>query len=136
MKDNTTLIKIFHTVCTKNGVTAAEKEAIYMGFGKTSSKDFTTRELQQAIANVTGKGDKWRKRVMAAIGHWLDKNKINNNSQMIKAIACRACKAETFNSIPLPKLRKCYYEFLRKGTAVKDDANYAEQIDSFLTTMN
>lgn len=136
MADKTTLIRIFHTVCTKNGVSDAEKEAIYMGFGKSSSKEFTMQELQLAIANVTGDADKWRKRVMAAIGHWLDKNKIDNNSKMIKAIACRACKTKSFNSIPLPKLRKCYYEFVRKSTVVNRDADYAEQIDSFFTTMN
>ncbi len=61
-------------------------------------------------------GDIWRKRVMAAIGGWLERCKIEQNATKIKAIACRAAGKKNFNEIPLSRLRNLYNEFRNKST--------------------
>jgi hypothetical protein len=68
----------------------------------------------------TIEGDLWRKKVMAAIGAWLrvtgqELDDKKENSDYIKAIACRASNCATFNKIGINSLRDVYYEFSRKS---------------------
>jgi hypothetical protein len=84
--------------------------------------------------------DQWRKRLMAAIASWaklinyipsnedineaeqdltipVDKRSVNwsANATVIKAIACRAAgNVESFNAIPVDRLRNLYYAFVKK----------------------
>lgn len=134
-EDTTNLIRIFHTVATRQGLTPDDKQAIYASYGVTSSKQLNRRQLQTIIASIEGDAHKWRRRLMAAIGNWLDENKIEGNSHKIKAIACRAAKADKFNNIPVPKLRKLYNQFISKDGTVGGTATFAQQITNFLQTM-
>jgi hypothetical protein len=95
--------------------------------------------MEHSIASVKGRyaeHNLWRKRVMAAIGAWLRGRNMPETADRIKAIACRAAKADSFNDIPLSKLRALYEEWRRKEkVSVEANAVIAE-LDRELTLMN
>lgn len=72
--------------------------------------------------------DRWRKRVMAAVGGWLGAVAEKENPTKIKAIACRAARCEKFNEIPLSKLRGIYNEFSRQRKAAERGRAIAVEI--------
>lgn len=129
------LLKRFHTLCTKLAVTTYEKEAIISSFGCVSSRDMTIAQLQYACDCLDKRLnpelveiDKWRKRVMGAIGGWLRIMSVEQTAEKIKSIACRATNHDTFNAIPKERLVNVYYAFLKKqkdfkavGGIVKDE---------------
>lgn len=130
------LIKQFHTVCSKSGISPDERRVIVGSFGHESSRQFTERELEDAIRSIAEDGDKWRKRVMASIGAWLRGVNIDHSPVMIKAIACRASGYPHFNAIPVSRLRDVYYEFVRKSKTVTGVQEFKQQITSYLETCN
>jgi hypothetical protein len=115
------LIKKFHTLLGKAGVGIEGKEAILSGYGVESSKDLTVPELIEicnAIDMQMNPGlaelDKYRKRLIASIGGWLRAMGRTENIRIIKAVACRASKRDSFNDIPLEQLRSLYNAFNKK----------------------
>ena len=115
------LLKKFHTLCTKAGLNEDEKYAVINAYGHQSSKDMSARELEDActlLEKTTNKeaaeADRWRKRCMAAIGGWLKIIGKEPNVPLIKQIACRASESDSFNNIPLERLRNLYYAFTNK----------------------
>lgn len=115
------LLKKFHTLCTKAGVNADQKEAILASFGCTSSRDMTVTQLTTACNKLDhqlnpelAELDKWRKRVMGAIGGWLRIMSVGQTAEKIKSIACRATNHDSFNAIPKERLINIYYAFLKK----------------------
>lgn len=137
------LLKKFHTLCTKNGLKQDEKAAIIAAFGVESSRDLNVNQLQcacDALGNVvkpeTMEIDKWRKRVMAAIGGWLRLIAQPQDAVKIKAIACRATTHDSFNLIPQARLVNVYYLFLQKQKDFKAvDGITKEELET-LTYLN
>lgn len=112
----TTLLRTFHALCGKKGMKPYEKEALLDGYGVASSADLSERQLRDLIAKLQGdsEGDRWRKRVIASVGKWLELTGGKNNLDAVKGIACRATGYDDFNKIPVPRLQNVYYGFVKK----------------------
>ena len=99
------VLRKFHTLCSRLGLTEAEKRAIVESFGVESSADIDTHALIDVCASLSkqlegDKGDqmdKLRKRAMAAIGGYLRKIDKESNAEIIKGIACRSTGYQSFN---------------------------------------
>jgi GH18 family chitinase len=120
-KQQTGLLKKFHTLLNKAGLGTDEKQVILSQYGVESSRDLSVTELveicERLDINATleqTENDRWRKRVIAAIGGWLRMLSKNENAHVIKGIACRATGHRNFNDIPVDRLRNIYYAFQKK----------------------
>lgn len=131
------ILKKFHTLCRVLGLSEDEKRVIVESYGVESSRDMDTHDLINVCAklseqankkNGTGEVDKLRKRVMAAIGRYLQSVGKASNASVIKGIACRATGYEEFNKIPRERLRNLIATFNNK---VKD----AEGVNDVLASM-
>ncbi len=135
-KIHNVVLRKFHTLCSRLGLTEAEKRAIVESFGVESSADIDTHALIDVCASLSkqlegDKGDqmdKLRKRAMAAIGGYLRRIDREGNADIIKGIACRATGYETFNKIPRERLRNLIATFNNK---VKD----AQAVDDIAGAM-
>ena len=131
------LLKKFHTLCTKKGLTDEDKEALLEGFGKTSSKDMSSLELAAVIGALEGKrkqptGDKmdtWRKRVIAAVfGYHKTVGKAMTMAA-VKAVVTRQSGYATLNKIPEARLIALYNYWnhatqqAKAGEAMKGGSN-------------
>lgn len=105
------LLRAYHTLCSVNGLNESEKEALKHSYGVESSAQMRIEDLRQAIAFLSVEPDRWRKRVMAAIGEYLRRINGPQGADMIKATACRASGYDEFNRIPVSRLRAVYNEF-------------------------
>jgi len=74
--------------------------------------------------------------VMAAIGAYLRRIGYTENSETIKAVACRAAGYDNFNRIPVSRLREVYYEFLRRNQAAQGVAMEIARMEFELTQFN
>ena len=115
------LLRQFHTLCTRLGMTEEEKRALIEGYGVERSKDLDNHDLMNLCHTLElqlNKGareaDALRKRVIAAIGGWLRLTGKSHNIDTIKSIACRASGYSDFNKIPTERLRNLYNCFLKK----------------------
>lgn len=128
------LLRRFHTFCSRLGMTEHEKRALIESYGVESSKDIGNHELMDLCHTLELKlnkgareADAVRKRTIAAIGGWLRLVGKENNIDTIKGIACRATGYESFNKIPVERLRNIYSAFLKKqrdhkaATAIADE---------------
>lgn len=120
------ILKKFHTLCSVLGMTEDEKRTLVQSYGVDSSRDMDTHDLVDVCAILSEKAnrktgtddiDKLRKRVMAAIGKYLQMLGKESNASIIKGIACRATGYENFNKIPRERLRNLIGAFNNK---VKD----------------
>jgi hypothetical protein len=119
------LLKTYHSICASKGLQDYEKEAILDGYHVTSSADLSERQLRDVIAKlsngVQNEGDRWRKRVLASVGAWLEIQGKVNDKKTIVAIALRAAGGyKQFNQIPVSRLRDLYYEFLGKQKVARN----------------
>ena len=74
-------------------------------------------------------GEKWRRRVLAAICSYLDDQDYKFDTKQKKlsyaiSIACRSAGCDRFNSIPVPALRKVYNTFSKKHLVETDSKGY------------
>jgi len=137
------LLKKFHTLCSKNGLSQDQKTAMVSSFGVESSRDLNVMQLQRAcdtLCNIvkteTSDLDIWRKRVMASVGAWLRLIAQPQSAPIIKAIACRVTKHEDFNDIPKERLVNIYYLFLQKQKDFKAVDGIAKEELETLTYLN
>lgn len=73
--------------------------------------------------------DRQRKGVIRAIYRWLELRGVTNASMdYVKAIACRAAKADNFNRISPDALTRVYAEFCRKQEACSAKAEVLNEI--------
>jgi len=113
-KEQNRLLKRFHTLLGKAGISRAGKEGLLAGYGVESSKDLTIAQLVECCDILYGKLnpnlqelDKARKQLMASISEWhRATNRNNPSADYIKEIASRASKVVEFNKIPLKQLRR------------------------------
>lgn len=140
-KQKNALIKRFHTLIGKAGITSENKEIILAQYGVESSKDLEVTELIE-ICNALdfqvnpelAQTDRWRKRLMAAVFSWLHKmGKHEATPELVKAIASRAAGVDRFNQIPLERLRSLYYAFGKKSRDLDFVSKItAEEIDNLI----
>jgi len=143
-KEKNKLLKRFHTLLSKvDGDKAVIKETILDSFGVESSRDLNAHELLEACAALDGEinprnadYDTWRKRLIASIGGWLKSMNQEGNIDMIKGIACRASDVDSFNRIPIERLRSLYYAFTKKQKDLKFVDSITREELNFLTAMN
>lgn len=129
------VLKKFHTLCSKLALTDEEKHAIVASYGVESSKEINTHDLID-ICNSLGKQlsgdlatmDKLRKSAMAAVGGYLRLTRQESNADIVKGIACRATGYADFNKIPAERLRNVYYTFSNKQKDIRS-------VDSIATEM-
>lgn len=134
-KQKRKLIIRFH-VGLKNAGMMKEKPAILESFGVASTKELTEEELEVAIQSLTGEGDKWRKRVLAAIFGWCKAVNIDYNTAAVKAVACRASGYKNFNAIPVSRLRDIYYEWVRKSRTTTGVSDFKNEVLNYLESRN
>lgn len=125
------LLKKFHTICGSLGINESEKKQLISGYGVDSSRDLSARDLIDICNKLEAdskpeviKLDTERKRVFGAIGGWFDliygkvsksdTSKYNKRIKLIKATACRQTGHDTFNAIPVERLRNIYHTFSNK----------------------
>lgn len=61
----------------------------------------------------------WRKRLIAAVGGYLELSGHSNNLETVKGVACRAAGVADFNDIPLDRLRSLYNAFVQRQNDIK-----------------
>lgn len=110
-------VKQYYTLCSYAGVDG--KKLLKDTYGLESASDATRTQLCELINHISEEGNKWRRRVMAAIGSDLEKRGLKNEAKSIKAIACRAAKCKSFNSIPHNKLQAIYNHFSKPASSRK-----------------
>ena len=120
------LLRKFHALLRKAGVNNDEKMVMLAGYGVESSKDMSVYDLTELCHKLdmrtnrsAAEADKWRKRVMGAIGGYLDAIGGKSNANKIIAIACRASGYDSFNAIPVDQLRSIYNAFINRAKAIK-----------------
>lgn len=122
-KQKNALIKRFHTLIGKAGITPENKEIILAQYGVGSSKDLSVSELIEVCNAIDYQvdpelavTDRWRKRLIAAIYGWCKKmGKHDASIELVKAIACRAAAVDRYNQIAPDRLRSLYYAFSKKS---------------------
>lgn len=73
------------------------------------------RDMQASISNQKQSvADKWRKRVLAAIGGYHSKIGRDSGFAYSKATACRATGYDDFNKIPVSRLQNIYSMYCNK----------------------
>lgn len=134
-KQQRLLLKKFHTLCGKAGLSVDEKRAMVESYGHISSKELTITELANLCNNLEAmmrpdlvELDKYRKRLIASIFAWREAMSDKATMAEVKAIACRAAQANRFNAIPLERLRSLYNAFNKKtkDLAMVDDLTAEE----------
>lgn len=136
------VLRKFHTLCSRLGLTEEEKRAIVGSYGVESSADIDTHDLIDICASLSkqlegGKGDemdKLRKRAMAAIGGYLRKINQASNAEIIKGIACRSTGHTSFNKIPAERLRNVYNTFRNKQKDI--DAAESIAMEIYINSLN
>jgi hypothetical protein len=123
-------IKTLHAHLARAGWLERKRDMVN-SYGKESTTELTLAELRDLtnkvkshLNEVDDEANKWRKRVMAAIGAWLRSTQQTESADYIKSIACRAAGADSFNRITTPALRRIYAEFGRKSKV----ADHVQQI--------
>jgi len=142
-KQHAYLVKRYHTLATRLGLTAYEKRAIMESFGVDSSLDLSVQELSGLCSKLDADLnpqvptlDKLRKQVMGSIGGWLKTISQESNAQKIKAIACRATGHDRFNDIPAERLRNVYYAFSNKQKDFKSVGRLTDEEIKVLSYLN
>lgn len=148
------LIRKYHTLCTKIGMTEEERrEMLSNNYGVESSKDLYVEELQHLCRVLQGEADKKevkvqeaRSRVFGAVGGWLDMmyGPIDRNNtaakeqryEKIKAIACRQTEHKDFNQIPIERLNNVSHLFSKKLKDFTRGSEIANEEITVLTLLN
>lgn len=142
-QQHTGLLKKFHTLMGKAGIDRTGKEAILESYGVESSRDLSVTDLIEICEKLHGQAnpaaneaDRWRKRVLAAIGGWLRLLSKNENQHVLKGIACRATGHSSFNDIPVDRLRNIYYAFAKKQRDFRSVEMLTDDDLTILTCLN
>lgn len=122
------MLRTYHALCTRLGLTADARAAMLEAYGVTSSRDLDTHDLVDLCARLSSECcqtkadhelDTLRKRCMAAIGAYLRRMGAAEGVAIIKGIACRIAGKERFNQIPRERLRSIIYTFRDKVKTIE-----------------
>lgn len=134
-KNQKWLLRQFHTLCSRSGMSPDEKMSLLSSYGHLSSKDMSDDQLKDACHHLEMKinpkvadQDKWRKRVMASVGAYIRFCGKEESVSLIHSIACRATGYTSFNDIPVERLRNIYSAFNRKVTDCERAYREMEQL--------
>lgn len=135
------LIARLHMLAKQVGMNDDDyREYLHNGYNVTTSTALTVEQLIDACNTlqkvIDDEANRWRRRVMAAIGAYLRRLHLNENQQHIKAIACRAAGYDRFNDIPISRLRSIYYEFFRRNKIAEAIDYELINIDYELSCLN
>lgn len=150
------LIKKFHTLLSKHGISNDAKYAMIAGFGQESSKNLTVAQLASLCDAIEQKAapaelsaeakelDKLRKQLMASIYGWRRAMGADKTSEeMVKGIACRAAGVPEgyaintrFNSIGKERLRSLYNAFVHKQKDLANVTELTQEMIDKLTQLN
>lgn len=137
------LVRRYHTLCCRLGLNADDKHELLAAYEAQSSLELSTRQLEDLCSKLDamlhpelGQLDKWRKRLMAAIGGWLRLLGQEDNAQRIRAIACRAAMQTNYNDIPVDRLRNLYYSFVNKQKDFRQVQRITSEELEILSFMN
>lgn len=118
------LLRQFHAICSKLGMTAEERKKFVAQWGHQSSCEMTDLELNHSIAELTSvymakhrRLNLWRRRVMAVIfKHFNLQNKKVSNEYVI-AVALQQAKIKDggFNDVKESELIKIYNYWLKRN---------------------
>lgn len=121
------LLKKYHTLCSRLGLSEDEKRAIAQSCGVESSRDIDTHDLVDICAKLSARIEPdltaLRRRAMAAIGAYLRSEGKYENASIIKGIACRATGYAAFQEIPKERLRNLVYLFNKRVADAKSVDN-------------
>lgn len=123
-KEGGRLVKKAHVLYRRLGMNEEARRAFLSAWDVEHTNELSARQLLEVCNKLdmllnpdAAELDRWRKRLMAAIGGWLRSTGGEEGGTYIKAVACRAAGKERFNDIPLSTLRSLYYEFVNKKKA-------------------
>lgn len=122
-KNKKKLIRQYYATARLLGLMEDFMAAIKESYGVKHMNELSCSELLEIINKLDGEANLWRRRVMAAIGAYLRRYLYNENTEIIKAIACRATGYKEFNYIPISRLRSLYNEF-RNQNNIAECINY------------
>ena len=92
------LIRKFHTLLAKGGISNEEKQAMLASYGVVSSRDMNTYELLELCGKIdrmvnprTTEAEKWRRRVIAVVCDYLSEcgYRYSEPVEAAKKMACR-----------------------------------------------
>lgn len=137
------LIRRFHALLGRAGVTPAGKEAILDSYNVTSTTHLTETQLTEICHNLECMADpkvaqlhRLRRRLLAAIGGYLRATNRRHDIDHIKAVACRAAGTTTFNAIPPDRLRSLYGAFTTRKKDLSLAHVYADKDMRDLSQLN
>lgn len=124
MEQNKRLLKQFHAICNKLGMTTEDRKRFVAELGHQSSSEMSDLELSLSISELTSiyvannrRLNTWRRRVMAVIfEHFRLQNKEVSKEYVI-AVATRQTKNKDgrFNEIEEPELIRIYNYWLKRN---------------------
>lgn len=124
------LLRKFHALLRTAGITPDEKMAMLASYGVESSRDLSVYELTELCHKLdlrknptANEANRWRRRVLAVVCQYLELMHQPSNLNMAKAVACRAAGTDSFNSIPIDRLRSIYNAFRHRVA----DIHYADR---------
>lgn len=140
------LIRKYHAICGKLGMSADQRtEMLIRNYNVESSKELSVSQLidlcdklnREASPAEFAELDKWRKRVLASVGGYLKVAGVRGCSlDYVKAVACRASEAESFNKISKERLKSLYYGFKQKQKDFESAKVTAEEVWMGIAEMN
>jgi hypothetical protein len=126
-KENRRLVKKYHVLCGRLGLTEEDRRAMLTAnYGAVSSLDLTEAELMELcdaldrqLRPEAGEMDRWRKRLLGAIFGYFKAIGRATDMAEVKRVACRAAEATEFNRIPIERLRSLYSAFRKRHKDVE-----------------
>ncbi len=141
----------FHTLTARLGMDADTRKALVMQYseGLTDSLRLLNADYPAAyramISNLlvlveaerakipTDEADRWRKRVIAAVGAWLTRTGCNHADRLtyIKQVAVRSAGKDgaLFNDLTVSQLRNVYNSFVRQNETAERATQLKETIN-------
>lgn len=117
-KQQKQLLKKFYVLLGKAGIGNEGKEAILHSYGVESSKELSAHDLMDICNRLEMEADpelkeldKHRKRLIAVIFGYFKASGKQTTMNEVKAVACRAAKCQTFNTIGKDRLISLYNAF-------------------------
>lgn len=129
------LLRKYHALLRRGGVTNDERLALLSTYGVESAKELNVYELTELCDTLyravqpNDDADRWRKRLIAAIDQYLRAmGHRGGNLPEIKAVACRAAQTDNFNRITMERLKSLYNAFKRRTA----DLNHVDAMTNAL----
>lgn len=100
----------------RSGIILEYTDGLTDSLSELYSEHTTTyiRMKKELVAQSLNKLDNMRKRLIAVLFSFLKDSKERPTMQYVKTVACKAAKADSFNSIPLNTLKHLYRVFGEK----------------------